>query len=193
MTSLDLDDFGVTNHRLDLLDELKRRVPDLKVTLFTVPNPEGLAQALPSRPDDQVSAHVRWLATVKENRPWLEFALHGWDHSYLECRTWDRYRAINVLLWAEATGIFVKGFRAPYWETSRGLYQALLERGWWIGDHDRNDAARPAALPVYKLDHPGRVHGHVQDWGSNGLQEMWDTYAALRGPFAFVSEIMGAT
>ncbi len=180
ITVLDLDDFSVVNHRLDLLDRLKAMKPDLKITLFSVPAPVGR----------ELEAGVEFLREVKAQRPWLEIALHGFRHTYLECRDWDYERALDVLLQAEATAVFVNGFKAPYWQTSDGLYRALEARGWWIADHERNNAKRPSTLPVYLLDRPGRVHGHIQNIGTNGLEELWDVYAGLEGPFAWASEVM---
>jgi len=119
----------------------------------------------------------------------MEFALHGYSHTFLECRHWSYDEALRVLMLAEETNVFVKGFKAPYWETSAGLYKALLERGWWIADHDRNDAVRPTSLRVYKVG-DGSVHGHVHDIGSNGLRESWIQYIAMRPPYRFISEVM---
>jgi len=182
VTVLDFDDFHIENNRLGLLDQLKTRVPDLKVTLFTIPAP---AECL-------FGDHVRWLRSVKQARPWIEFAVHGWSHSHLECHNWTKGDILRVLYLAGAVEIFVKGFKAPYWETSKGLYEGLLGRGWWIADHVKNKDKRPAGLRVYELDRPERVHGHIQNVCGNGLEEKFEYYASLKGPFQFVSEVMGA-
>ena len=179
MTVLDFDDFRRENSRLDLLDELKRRVTDLKVTLFTIPMSSC-----------GWMAHMNWLAQVREERPWIELAMHGLHHDYLECSHWDQPRSLTHLLAVEETGIFVPGFKAPYWETSPGLYAALIERNWWIADHPKNISKRPAGLRVYELDRSERVHGHIQNVCGNGLEEKFEYYTSLKGPFQFVSEVM---
>jgi len=182
MTCLDLDDFCVGNSQLPLLDELKARVPDLKVTLFTIPCPTGPIAMSPLE-------HAVWLTVVRQSRPWLEFAVHGWRHTFLECRDWSKADALEVLQRAETLAVYARVFKAPYWETSPGLYDAIAERGWVIADHPRNDALRPAGLRVYHLG-PGRAHGHVQNVCDNGLAEQFAFYASLQGPFKFVSEVM---
>ena len=183
-TCLDLDDFSIGNAHLDLLDTLKQAIPDLKVTLFTVPLPFDKPYSL--------SQSLEFIRTVKIDRPWVEFALHGWQHTRLECQAWTLEQTQRVLLTIEHTGLFVHGFKAPYWELCPAVYHAVNRQGWWIADHERNQQMRPPGTRVYLLDRPERVHGHVQDIGSNGLKEAWATYVALRGPFKFVSEIMAA-
>jgi hypothetical protein len=177
-----LDDFHLDNAQIGTLDALKERIPDLKVTLFTIPSPPG-------RSFDE---HVSWLRGVKVLRPWVEFAVHGWDHRYLECRDWGKLKTIDILNQAWESGVFIRGFKAPYWETSKGLYEGLIYRDWWIADHVKNKDKRPAGLRVYELDRPERVHGHIQNVCGNGLEEMFEYYASLKGPFQFVSEVVGA-
>lgn len=192
MTVLDLDDFHAGNHRLDLLDRLRAlHGPGFRVTLFAVPSPRGAPPAAASWP-----THRAWLRAARAARPWVEYGAHGWHHDHLECAAWGEARAGAVLDELAAAGLFAPVFRAPYWETSPGLYRALAARGWAVADHPRQAAARAAAAPglrAYLLDGgPGRVHGHVQDVCGNGLAEGFARYAALPGPFRWVSEALGA-
>lgn len=186
MTIFDLDDFRDGNANLELLDRLKLRVPDLKLTLFTIPCPAG----------STAEAHAVWLREVRARRPWIEYAVHGWRHTDLECASWTLGQARIYLQRCEKLGIYVKVFRAPYWETSLGLYQAILERDWVIADHPRNAEMRAARPPLrlYDLEQPGpgevRVHGHIQDTQGNGLAECFEQYAALEPPFRFISEVI---
>lgn len=192
-TVFDLDDFSLDNHRLDRLDALRaHHGPGFKVTLFTVP--------FPARPDPNAQGCftiapeaevVDWLRWVKDGRPWLEYALHGWHHLMLEARSWTRSRTVEALRWAEATGLFVRVFRAPHWEVGSGVYDGVMHAGWTLADHPRNQPRRPAGLRLYLLDEPRKVHGHIQDIGSNGLAEAWGAYMAMQPPFAFVSEEIG--
>ena len=92
----------------------------------------------------------------------------------------------------EKWGVFCKGFKAPYWETSPGLYQALLEKKYWIADHNRNDKIRPKNLDCYKLG-PDSWHGHIQNDCGNGLEEAWDKMLKfIKGEkeFKFISEVV---
>jgi len=191
MIIFDLDDFLYEHTHLDELDSL-HTLTDCKVTLFTIMQPCNPEHAYCSKSQyvptlDQTACY---LAYLKKTRPWMEFAVHGYTHTYLECQYWSYEDAERVLRIAEEMGCFVKGFKAPYWETSMGLYQALRERGWWIADHPRNEEKRPLDLPVYKMAPGVSVHGHVHDIGSNGLREARAVYEKMRGPFAFISEVM---
>lgn len=188
MTTFDLDDFSILNHQLVQLDALRTIHPDLKVTLFTVPCPNNIREFPGAMPSAGVTA--AWLRHVLALRPWIQCALHGWHHTQLECRTWTKARTLEALRWAEESGLFVRGFKAPYWEMSAGVYEALLERDWWVADHERNRPMRPAGIRCYELGRPDQVHGHVQDIGTNGLQEAWPTYVAMQGPFRFIDEEM---
>lgn len=190
MIFFDLDDWLYEHTYLSLLDQLHEET-SCKVTLFTILQPTNPEHAACSKSPYVPTLHQTacYLADLKTTRPWMEFAVHGYAHTFLECKHWNIQTAHNVLRIAEEMGVFVKGFKAPYWETSPGLYAALLDRGWWIADHDRNDGVRPHDLPVYKI-RDNSIHGHVQDIGSNGLKESWDKYVKMRGPFQFISEVM---
>jgi hypothetical protein len=190
VTVFDLDDFCQPNHELELLDLLADRTPGFKVTLFSIPYPVTPEFVRAGNTVPTLKAIEQWFAWVRMSRTYIELALHGWHHTFKECGSWTKRAAIEALVWAEATGLFVKGFKAPYWEISPPVYEALLERGWWVADHERNRAMRPPGLRVYEIDNGRKVHGHIQNIGSNGLREAWDVYARLRGPFGWVSEEM---
>lgn len=173
---VDFDDWNDANaaNTRDMLFQLHREIPGFKVTLF----------AIGSQCDPIV---LRELASTG----WIEFAAHGWTHSYLECSHWNRSFTEEHLARYEGIGCFAKVFKAPYWETSPGLYEGLIRRGWMLADHPRNDDVRPKELEprTYKLGTPGCVHGHVQNVCGNGLQEKFEYYRSLRADrFLFVSE-----
>lgn len=153
---VDLDDFSETNHRYDLLHELKRANPAFKVTLFAVPGlgTDGFWESVPD---------------------WCELAVHGWQHpSPLECRDWTYQRMLRLMNEPVVQRHFVRGFKAPGWQISTGVYQALLDQGWWVADQHLEDHRRPAGLPVYlHEDSPDRWHGHIQNVCGNGLEETW--------------------
>ena len=173
MIYVDFDDFNESNHRLDLLEKLHEKLPGFKVTLFTIPEPNT----------------VGFLLKVAD-LDWVQMVPHGWRHSFLECAGWSKERALTYLNMCDDLRVFKKGFKAPYWETSNGLYEALLEKKYWIADHDRNDGIRPGDLPVYKVG-VNSSHGHIQDVCGNGLEETFDKLLKLQGPFGFIDDLMG--
>lgn len=151
---VDLDDFHETNHRLDLLHQLKDTNPLFRCTLFAVP---GLGSD-------------RFWESVPD---WCELAVHGWLHpDPYECAGWTYERMQQAI--DEKPGRFVNGFKAPGWQISDGCYAALLDNGWWVADQHLEDGRRPRGLPVYFYeDGNDRWHGHIQDVCGNGLQERW--------------------
>ncbi len=184
----DLDDFcdkhaGV----LHLLDELYDRSEGrFKVTLFTIP---GLTSS--------------WLLDLAKARPWVELAVHGWDHRYLECKDWTRERALEVL--GKCGPPYVRLFKAPYWKASPALYEALNDEGWAVADHPENVARLPMRIKRYVLSPYHQLgmrhavlpitqaHGHMTNETGNGIRENFGTYIGLaqRGlPFKWVTEVL---
>jgi hypothetical protein len=155
----DTDDFNMHNHRLDLLERLHDANPLFRMTAFAVPAycPDGFLDGLPD---------------------WIEIVPHGWDHGGPHCpnpreaEDWSYEQAVDVMLGAHPR--FVQGWKSPGWQISDGTYRALLELEWWCADHPENDARRPEGLRVHVLGDGDHVHTHVQDWGSNGLNESWN-------------------
>lgn len=163
MAVLDWDDFHENNHRLDLLHQLKELNPALKATLYAVP---GLGTP-------------NFWASVPE---WLELVPHGWMHpDPHECQDWSYSEMVAYMNAIEEDyPWFERGFKAPGWQISDGIYDALLHRGWWVADQHLEDGRRPKKLPVYFYeDGPDRWHGHIQDVCGNGLVERWDEVVAL--------------
>lgn len=176
MYLVDVDDFYETNHRLDLIDEIKFRLPDFKATMFTVIGRCSLA----------------WLRFVQEQYPWLDMVPHGLVHSTArECEAWDYLTSIHYLNFADGLGI-TRGFKAPGWQISDAMYQALQVKGYWVADQEYNNHRRPAGLRAYLLDSPDKLHFHVQNVCGNGLEESLDKILSLdnaRG-FGFVKDVV---
>ncbi len=173
MVTVDFDDFHETNHKLHRLLELKRLNPLFRCTVFAVP---GLG-----------STHF-WSGIPR----WIELAVHGWLHpDAYECANWDRQRTEELLDDEIVRRFFVNGFKAPGWQISDDTYAVLLERGWWVADQHLEDRRRPATLRTYLHEDGDNWHGHIQDWGSNGLEEQWPQLVErIRGEreFRFASE-----
>ena len=154
--TFDWDDFADDNHGLWKLEALKKLRPDFRCTLFAIPGKcsENFIQGLPD---------------------WIELAVHGWmHHSVYECLDWSAEYLGHILDEQIIQRYFVRGFKAPGWQISDGCYEELLRRGWWVADQHLEDGRRPPDLPVYFYE-DGNYHGHIQDWGSNGLEEDWAT------------------
>lgn len=169
---LDFDDHHPANDALPWMHQLKEINPGFKATLFAVP---GLG-------DD---------AFWDSHPDWLELAVHGHLHpDPYECSEWSYERMEQAIL--DKPARFVEGWKSPGWQTSDAVYEALEDHGWWIADQHLEDYRRPEGLRTYFYeDGPDRWHGHVQDWGSNGIQETWDELSArVAGAdrFDFVSE-----
>jgi len=169
----DWDDLHETNHRLDLLGQLREANPAFRCTVFAIPGCGGSAfwESLPD---------------------WIELAVHGWTHpDPFECANWTRERMEQLLDEPIVQKHFVQGFKAPGWQISDGCYEVLLDRGWWVADQPYNDHRRPEGLRVHRLGDGEHFHGHIQNVCGNGLEETFPTVLELvknAGSFKFISE-----
>ena len=152
---VDLDDFCESNHSLDLLAELKEEMPQFRVTLFTIPARCSIE-------------FIRFVQTLD----WIDMVPHGWLHATSrECENWSYHRALEYLDILEGFRL-TKGFKAPGWLISDGAYRALLECGYWVADHPRNNSRRPAGLCAYLIDSSNKLHGHIRYPGVNHGNEL---------------------
>jgi hypothetical protein len=159
---LDLDDFCEENSRLDDLKCLHARLPGFKVTLFMIPG----------------RCSLPWLQRMLDI-PWMNLVPHGWRHdTSRECERWDT-RTIYQYLGAIAPLGLATGFKAPGWQISDAVYDALLNEGYWIADHLSNAHRRPKDLPLYALEDRFsgvvKIHGHIGHMGGHNANEL-DTF-----------------
>lgn len=193
---LDFDDFREDENSLDYLYRLRAKFPNFKVTLFTIP-----AKCSPE-----------FLKAVKEI-PWIQMAVHGHEHSPVECETWKQHEARTFLQHDfEAGGIkpFVRGFKAPQWRMSQGTIAACQELGFWVANNaeagsNPNNCHYPDELPQYFANgsqvapgiHAGkyhREHGHIGCLVTNNdIRQYWH-YLLTRIPhdanFHFIDDVM---
>jgi hypothetical protein len=154
---------------------LKEANPAFKVTLFAV---TGLGS------DEFWNGHPDW----------VELVPHGWLHpDPFECAHWTKDRMLR-LLDEPIIGGFSRplGWKSPGWQTSDGVYEALLERGVWVADQHLEDHRRPAGLRTYFYE-DGNWHGHVQNVCGNGIEETWESLLARvveTTDFSFASEAL---
>lgn len=198
----DADDWGA-NHVIsdqcqshdcrDKLDQFHYANPNFRATLFTIPG--ELTYEL-----------AEW---CKANNSWIELAVHGIFHtSNYECADLSKEQFGDLLdpLRDMLDTYFVKGFKAPGWQISDGVYQWLLDNGWWVADQSYNNHRRPLDLPAYVNDNgsfatyrQGNVtpvtgkHYHTWDCVGNGVYELSDQILAdIQGvpEFKLVSEAL---
>jgi len=179
MVLLDLDDFCEGNSRLHELCLLRRQIPGFKVTLFTI-----VGRCSP--------AYLSAIASLD----WIDLVPHGEMHeTSRECQGWTYDRSVRYLDWVEPLGL-TRGFKAPGWQISDGMYQALLERDWWVADQEYNDGRRPAGLRNYVLGRGENVqiHGHVGHLGGHNLNELefiTEQILSMKGQeFGFVKDFV---
>ena len=177
---LDLDDAYPGNDRMDLLRNLRRQVPGLKVTLFAIPG----------------RCTREWVASMP---PWVELVPHGWMHeTNRECQRWTSGEMQLALVSAVRTGFTVRGFKAPGWQISDGCYAELAARGCWVADQPYNNHRRPPGLRSYLLGDPPagvhQIHGHVGHLNGRNANELEylvpEILACSDMEWRFVSEVV---
>ena len=180
MTYVDLDDFYEGNERWELLTKLKQELPRFKVTLFTIVG----------------RCNRGWLETIKQYYPWIDLVPHGWLHATSrECQHWGRAQCEEYLDRIADLNL-TKGFKAPGWQISSPMYDALMDRGYWVADQSYNDDRRPKQLPVYIIQPNGgspihSIHGHIGhliNHNSNELEYLMEHILAVRDDFGFVRD-----
>lgn len=171
---IDADDFCESNDGLQALMFIKSKVPNFKINLFTIP---GLCSK-------------EWIEEIKK-LDWIDMIPHGWTHpTPLEALKWTYNESIEYLDRIEPLGL-TKGFKAPGWQISDGMYQALLEKGYWVADKDYNNDRRPKELKTYLLDDRNKLHYHIGHLGGrndNEISEFVNDLINLQGDFKFIYE-----
>lgn len=162
----------------DALNTFKKANPKFKATLFTIPG-------------EMTVELIEWSAL---NRDWIELAWHGFFHrDNYECEKMtykefdSKMNGFNQL-WGQ---FFIKGFKAPGWQISDGIYEWLLDHNYWVADQDYNDARRPDDLKVYKVG-DNSIHTHTWDCVGNGVYELGpEILKKIKDKdFKFVSEVV---
>lgn len=121
----ELDDFCDELNCLPELIELKKEIPNLKVTLFTIP----------ARTSEEL------LKEVTENYgDWIQLAVHGYTHNKPETDQLGTHefaflnkdQATELLNKGYNPKYYVKGFRAPGWQISEEAMEAVRDCGFWL-------------------------------------------------------------
>jgi len=172
--------------RDDLILELKRRLPKLKITLFASP---GLCT---------LSFLERWASY-----DWVELGVHGWYHASLECQSWRTDQMEHCLDTTEKMGVFKKIFRPPQWAHNPRIFQPLKDRNWiYAGHYDQIETTdfHNKGDKVYfcgskfivpsVIDGNIREHGHITEGMPNSIDIMLDTWVEnfKDKEFSFITE-----
>lgn len=172
----DFDDFCQGNDQLRILKQIKQEIPNFKATLFTIPG----------RCSDS------WFSEMKKLN-WIDMVPHGFLHpTPRECEDWDYAQSKHYLKSIEQFGL-TKGFKAPGWQISDGMYQALLEEGYWVADQAYNNDRRPKELKAYILDSGNKIHGHIGHLGghnTNEIEYLLPHILSLKGEFLFIKDVI---
>lgn len=179
---MDFDDFCDEYSELDSLSELKKaNGPGFKVTLFTIPD----------------KCSLKFLQTVKSKYPWIQMAIHGWNHQGEgECLNWSRETAREFLQKALNMGYFVPGFKAPNWLANKEVYLACQDLGIWVAEMKSHIDLLPNGLQSYILELPKsegiiQAHGHVSPYPQNYIKTHLSEYKFGRDvQYLFISELL---
>lgn len=165
---LDIDDFSPVNSRLELLLEIKRKIPQFKVSMFTIPTDQKT---------DVGPYLIRkdLLEEVKKHLDWIQIIPHGYRHNGREMgrMSYEEMKETikNIEYRFNKDGLpFEKGFKSPHWATSPGVVRALDEAGWWLAVDPRKPNA-PTTKRFYRYEYPLddfpqdqellKLHGHI--------------------------------
>ena len=167
------DDFHEANAPLDLLAHLHNET-EMKFNLFTIP---GLCSR----------AFIEKVKAID----YIDMIPHGWLHpTPRECEKWTYNESFSYLWKINDLGL-TKGFKAPGWQISDGMYRALLDFGYWVADQHYNDHRRPPELPVFF--HTDAHHFHIGHMGGHNANEITlhiPRLLQMKGNFGFIKDII---
>jgi hypothetical protein len=169
MIYIDADDFHETNNSLKLLEWIHNS-NGMVFNLFTVPG----------------CCSLEFIERIKRIK-WIDMIPHGWDHwTDRECESWTYERSLVYIQEVNALGL-TRGFKAPGWRTSPGLYRALLEEGYWICDHHDHDDKRPDGMKVFHI--PPEHHFHIGGTMENRIDNHVERLRNMKGEFGFIKDV----
>ena len=182
--TMDVDDFGFLLPGYEDLLRLKKSLPNLKVTLFTIPMSSNFFNSHNAK-HFKWESYKKW-AKIVNSQDWIEVAFHGFAHVHNECDT-SYDKSVTIL---EATeklfervGLkYIKLIKAPYWQMSYDFMVACRDRGYTVAidkDHMRPipeglktyifnwsfEEQLPAETPVIK------GHGHFTGYNKNNISD----------------------
>lgn len=172
MVIIDADDFHEGNSKLDVLERLHGET-GMKFNLFTV---VGLCSV----------TFIRKIQKIE----WIDMIPHGWMHpTPRECEKWTYQECFNYLWKINEYGL-TKGFKAPGWQISDGMYRALMDFNYWVADQHYNDHRRPPELPVFFTHDQHHFHiGHMGGHNANEIELHTERILKMKGEeFGFIKD-----
>lgn len=182
----DLDDFCeelMTAERWSFLFELKRAVPELRVTMFTIPG----------------KCSTGWLENIAKNYDWIEMQYHGSQHEDRD--EWFGREDFNF----PHPDLFARGFKAPWWRMDQVTANALDREGYIISAckgyfdvsgsrvYRFNEGIRRIPTVWFESADYHSVHSHIQEQkAGDGLPQIFDQVLSalvFAKRFLFVSEL----
>lgn len=174
--SLEYDDFSPLNHRFDLLEKLRERYPDFKVTMFTVPWEIRLSPDTKGTPITE-KKYKPWVDRVKkaQKEGWLNIAIHGLTHNINEFEKlgYDetKKRVVIAQKMFANVGIETNGmFKAPFWLLTEEGKLAVEDLGLKVMEDGYYNWNLKDEMPKGKKL---IAHGHIHDTMGNGLDESY--------------------
>lgn len=175
--SLEMDDFQPRNHRFDILDKLRERYPDFKITMYTIPWDIRYETEKGGLPIDR-EEFKSWVNVVRHavEDGWMEIAIHGLTHAPREFENMTARLAGAKIMFAEemfkkAKIPFVKIFKAPQWLLSDEAKNQIIGMGYKVVEDGYYNWNVRDEFPVELDNIIG--HGHIQngDGCNNGIEE----------------------
>ena len=169
---VDADDFFEECNGLDLLFRMKAKIPEFKITLFTI-----LGLCSPNFLD------------LLRPLDWIQLAFHTRTHKPIPEMTKDEFEN-EIKEWDSLSLLYsnmVKGFKAPGWQMTTWAYEILKERNFWVADiwppHESNKGRPEMKVFRMPMTATGRalVHFHVWDVCGNGLAAIFSPGHAVIG------------
>lgn len=195
--TLDLDDFSPMNNNIGLMEKLKDRYPDFKITLFTVPweirwKADGAGTPITDK------RWKPWVEAVKSavEEGWMEIAIHGLTHGPKEFHKlgYDEARKRIIVGQKMFENVGIKTcdlFKAPQWLISQEAIPAVADTGMrLVEDHYYNWNIKDEAPDEKHVI----GHGHIQNDPQfpNGLEESYFRLTKLpaKTKWVFLSEVL---
>lgn len=203
---MDVDDLGFLLSGYDDLMRLKKSLPNLKITAFTIPLSSSFMNS-------ENAKHFKWegyrkWAKIINELDWVEVAAHGFAHVHNECDI-DYNKAIVLLkavenLFKRVDLEHIKLFKAPYWQMSYDFLVACRDRDWTVAIDKNHMRPVPEGLKTYlynwsfeeplPLDKPIiKGHGHFYGNNQNNIADSMDNILSQipsEAQFKFVSEYL---
>jgi len=204
---MEWDDLQFGKPGLDMILKLKEHYPDFKCTLFMTPIPEIILRKK-AKPVEYKS----WANYLKQD--WIEICPHGLQHAKGEMEFYYNkgkkkdvtFKDANLMIDAAEHTFkqlnlpFKKIWRSPFWQTSKGAYKALWDKGYTVAVDPNQDI--PSGGPIYlynwSTEKPVpyyplvKGHGHLYGLSTNTIHKCMDKLLNMPSDaeFKFVSEVI---